>query len=74
MMARQNISCLYNTQNYWKTSIGKLENMLWPNEGFHIILIPVARDWKCPIDKQSTPWLPITTSALGQNVLSLESS
>lgn len=74
MMIGQNKSFLYNMQNYQKTSTGKLENMLWPNDWFHMVLIPLARDGKCPVDIKSTTWLPITSSALGQNALSLESS
>jgi len=38
-----------------------------------MILVPVARDWECPIDMKSATWLPLTGSALGQKTLSLES-
>lgn len=65
MTAGQKKSFLYNMQNYWKTLVGKLENMLWPNEQFHMIMIPVTRDWGCPTDMKSTTWLPLTSSALG---------
>lgn len=74
-MAGQNKSSLYNTQNDQKTSTGKLENMLWPKDRFHVISLPAARDWECPTGRRSAIWLPVNNaSALGQNALSLESS
>lgn len=74
MMAGQNKSSLYNRQNDQKISIGKLENMLWTNDWFHVVLMLVARDWECPIIIKSASWLPVTSSALGQKAPSWESS
>lgn len=41
--------------------------MLWLNDQFHMILIPLARGWECHIEIKAAAWLPAARSALGQD-------